>query len=134
MPKIKHKSTKTLKKRAWNLISEFVRRSAADNNGIVKCYTCAKPHFWTDMDCGHYIHGDNLDLEINNLRAQCNYCNRRLHGNSGIFCEKLIKEIGSEEIERLRFKKNQVLKLSFTELKQIIEEYKQKLLTLTRKD
>jgi hypothetical protein len=122
--KPKHISLKSLRKKSWGLISLYVRKFAADKNGIVLCYTCGKPHFWTDMDCGHYIHGDCLDFELNNLRPQCNYCNRRLHGNSGIFAEKLIKEIGQEQVFLLREKSRQVKKFTILELEEIIKTYK----------
>ena len=124
---MKTKSIKSLRKKAWKLLSEYVRRAAADKNGIVRCYTCGRPHYWTDTQCGHYIHGDSLDYEINNLRAQCVYCNKTLHGNSGVYCERLTKEIGTEEIERMRFKKNQVVKWNVIELEEIISTYTQAL-------
>lgn len=124
---MKPKSTKSLRKKLWNLVSEYVRRSASNEHGIVFCYTCNRPHHWTDMDCGHYIHGDALDYEINNLRPQCTWCNRRKHGNLGIFCEKLTKEIGAEEISRMRFAVKQVKKWTIIELEGMIETYKQAL-------
>lgn len=125
--KIKHKSLKTLRKKAWELISEYIRRSNADENGIVKCYTCGKPHFWTDMDCGHYIHKDCLDYDLVNLHPQCTYCNRRINGNKGVYCERLIAEYGEQVISELRVRSEQVKKFNIFELEEIINNYKQRL-------
>jgi len=126
-PKVKHISLKSLHKKAWELTSLYVRKSAANENGIVRCYTCDKPHYYTDMECGHYIHKDCLDYDLNNLRAQCNYCNCRLHGNSGVYAEKLIKEIGIDDVDFLREKANQVKKFNIFELEEIINDLKFKL-------
>lgn len=126
-PKVKHISLKSLRKKAWELISIYVRKSAADENGLVRCYTCGSPHFWKDTECGHYIHKDCLDFDLNNLRAQCNYCNRRLHGNSGVYAEKLIKEIGIDDVDFLREKANKVKKFNIFELEEIINDLKLKL-------
>lgn len=126
-PKIKHISKKALHKKAWALISEYVRRSAANEHGIVLCYTCGRPHIWTDIDCGHYIHKDCLDFDLVNLKAQCSFCNRRKHGNSGVFAERLIAEYGEQAIIELRTRSEQIKKFTITELQELIETYKQKL-------
>ena len=128
--KIKHISLKVLRKKSWDLISLFVRKSSADGNGIVRCYTCDKPHYYTDMDCGHYIHRDCLDYEPDNLKPQCNFCNRCKHGNLGIFAEKLIKEIGEKRVEALRQKSNEVKKFIIIELQDLIAKYTKLLETL----
>ena len=124
-PKIKHKSLKTLRKTAWRLQSEYIRKSAADEHGLVRCYTCSRPHYWTDMELGHYIHRDCLDYTKDNLRVQCNFCNRRLHGNSGVFAENLIKEIGYQRVEALRQAANKIKKFTVEELEELILTYKQ---------
>jgi hypothetical protein len=125
--KVKHKSTKKLRKKLWDLISLYVRKNASNEHGIAFCYTCGRPHHYTDLDCGHYIHKDCLDFEINNLRPQCTFCNRRKHGNSGIFAEKLIAEIGEEEVSLLRQKSQQIKKFTVEELETLIDTYKQSL-------
>jgi hypothetical protein len=125
--KVKHISLKTLRKKAWELISRYVRKSAADENGIVLCYTCGKPHYWTDMDCGHYIHKDCLDYDLINLHPQCGYCNRRLHGNRGIYAERLIAEYGESAIVELRIRSEEIKKFNIVELEGYIETYKARL-------
>lgn len=126
--KIKHKSIKILRKKAWKLISEYVRRTA---NGV--CYTCGDKRHWKKQNCGHYIHKDALDYEINNLHCQCVRCNQWLSGNLGVYSEKLSKEIGSEEISLMRQRANQVKKWNVIELEEIIETYKNALSTKEEK-
>ena len=131
--KIKHKSTKVLRKRAWNLISEYLRRSAANEHGIVLCYTCGKSHYWTDMDLGHYIHKDCLDFTEINLHPQCSYCNRRMHGNSALYAERLINEYGLDVILELRAKSEIIKKFTVGELEDLIRLYTERLKTLEGK-
>ena len=125
--KIKHISLKALRKRAWNLISEYIRHSAANESGIVLCYTCGNPHYWKDMDLGHYIHKDCLDFDIVNLHPQCNYCNRHMHGNGALYAERLIAEYGEQSIAELRVRSEQIKKFSIFELEELIKTYKEKL-------
>ena len=130
----KTKSTKSLRKKLWKLVSEYVRRKDADANGYTQCYTCGATKHFKEMDCGHYIHSDVLDFETNNLRPQCTRCNKWLSGNGGIYCEKLIKEIGEEEISLMRQRSKQVKKWQIGELEDMIETYKQTLKDLDSKN
>ena len=102
--------------------------SSADENGMVRCYTCGKLHRWQDLDLGHYIHLNALDFEPDNLRPQDTYCNRFKHGNSGVYAENLINEIGRVRVARLRDleKKYKAHPKKFTvgELEEIIQTYK----------
>ena len=122
--KIKHISLKVLRKKAWDLQSQYIRRASANEHGIVLCYTCGKPHYWSDMELGHYIHKDCLDYDIVNLHPQCNYCNRRLHGNHGLYAERLIAEFGETAIAELRVRSEQVKKFTIFELEELITKYK----------
>jgi hypothetical protein len=130
----KSKSTKSLRKKLWKLVSEYVRRKDVDARGNAICYTCGFTGAWNTLDCGHYIHRDCLDFEVNNLRPQCTRCNRYLHGNLGVYSEKLIKEIGEEEISLMRQRSKQVKKWEVGELEGQIETYKQTLKDLDSKN
>ncbi len=116
--KIKHISLKSLIKRAWKLQSEYIRRI---ENGICFCCGIRKP--WKQMDTGHYIHKDCLDFDLVNLHCQCSRCNRFLHGNLGVYAERLISEYGEEAIIALRQRANQVKKFTISELKDLINKY-----------
>lgn len=116
-------SYRRLNKIAWELTSEAVRKSYADENGMVKCYTCPKIMKWKEADCGHFHHG-KLDFDRErNLRPQCYYCNRMKHGNHAIFGTYLAQELGAEGMKKLLLDANTKI-YTWTELKSIIEKLK----------
>ena len=125
--KVKKKlpSLKSLKDKAWTLISIFVRT----NGGTVEynnCYTCGIRKHFKALHCGHYIH-NRLDYELKNLKPQCPACNKWKSGNLGVYGERLIKEIGLETVEKMRkysFKKGN--DYSRAELNEIIKTYSPK--------
>lgn len=132
--KEKHKTTKCfqnklnkrLKKKAWALISEYIRRKDAKND-LVKCYTCPKVDHYKNMHCGHLFHG-KLDLDPRNLKVQCSHCNLYLSGNHVIYVLTLIKDIGVEQVEALKLEANiKGNNYSNEELEQVIETYSEKL-------
>lgn len=81
------------------------------------------------MDAGHYIHG-RLDFDEDNIHAQCTHCNRYLHGNLGIYAEKLIALYGKDRVEKLRRRSTEIEKWSEDELKRLIEHYQKKITKL----
>jgi len=120
--KIKHISLKSLKKKAWDLQSEYIRRS---ERGI--CFTCRNKRNWKGQQAGHYIHKNCLDFDPINIHCQCVRCNKWLSGNTGIYAERLIAEYGEKTITELRQKANKIKKFTISELKELILSYKQKL-------
>ena len=122
MPKMP--TIKTYKKRAWNLVSEYVRKESL---GI--CFTCGEKKEWNKMHCGHYIHG-KLDYDLRNLKAQCPRCNRFLHGNLGVYAEKLIEIYGLNWIKKLRLDSENEKKYTIDDLKLIISKFENSLFNL----
>jgi len=111
VPFKKLKSTK-----AWKLTSELVRKLAKG-----RCYTCGRIVPFSKLVAGHAIEkigkaGIYFDLDC--LRGQCQYCNRRLHGNYAVYTLKLIKEIGEERVRRMH-KRARPKQWSKEELKEI---------------
>ena len=131
---MKTKSTKSLRNKLWKLVSEYVRRKDCDENGYTVCYTCGNRKHWKELDCGHYIHKDCLDFEVNNLHPQCTVCNRHWHGRLDVYGENLRKEIGEEEISLMRRRSKQVKKFAIQELEEMIETYKQTLKDMNSKN
>jgi len=123
--KIRHKSLKTLHKKAWRLHSEYVRKS---ERGI--CYTCGKHNHWKLCNAGHYVHQNSLDFDPVNIHCQCVRCNNYLSGNLGIYAERLIAEYGEEAVADLRHRANEIKKFTIEELENLILLYKQKLKAL----
>ena len=94
---------KSAKKAAWKACSEYVRKSAADRDGIVECYTCGKRAHWKKMQAGHAVpgRGNAVLCELDALRVQCYSCNICKHGEHHVFLPKLIKELGMERVDEI---------------------------------
>src|SRR5690348_2406650 len=74
--KRKAKSLSQLKKQAWCLLSQIVRRSRLNIYDQAYCYTCEEWKPWQELQAGHAIGGRHnavlFDEEI--LRPQCMAC------------------------------------------------------------
>ena len=127
--KKKGQTLSAMKKKAWKIFSEYVRRKDADEGGTVSCYTCGKLMFWRDSQAGHAIGGRNnaVLLDDSIVRVQCVGCNVFLRGNYPIFTTKLIKENGMDWWEEKLAGARQVVKLTREDLEDLIAAYKAKL-------
>jgi Bacteriophage Lambda NinG protein len=125
MAKGKSATVKALKRRAWKSFSEFIRRGAADRNGMVSCYTCGARIHWRECHCGHAIGGRHnavlFDPEI--CRVQCVRCNIFLAGNYGVFAAKLIRENGIEWYEEKLIAAKSLVKYGRADFEEIISRY-----------
>lgn len=114
------------------MLSEIVRRSAADKNGDVFCYTCNKKMHWKESQAGHGIGGRTgsvlLDRDI--LRPQCVGCNVFKRGEYPVFVTKLIRENGLDWWEDKLSSSKQVTKWNRAELEVLIESFKHELESL----
>jgi hypothetical protein len=120
---------KSLKTKAWALMSEWIRRKDADYRGYTECYTCGVVKPWKEMDCGHFQH-NKLDFDERNLKPQCTYCNNKLWGGGRLdkYALRLIDEYGRDWVDKLV--KDSIEKGNYynmTEMKLIIEDLKFKL-------
>ena len=123
---MKEPSFKTLKRKAWKMFSEYIRRRDADYAGRVSCYTCGLRMHWKSAHAGHAIGGRHhavlFDPEI--CRPQCYRCNVPMRGQYPIFAAKLIREYGLEWFEaKLQGAHHRVVKLTPADLEGLIERY-----------
>ena len=126
--KEKHKTTKgyqksklkTLKKKAWTLFSEWIRRENAVNN-MVRCYTCDVSLSYKEANAGHFFHG-KLDYDSRNIKVQCVGCNLYKSGNLAFYGVRLAKELGVEGMEKLRLDAN-TISYTIDDLEEIIAKY-----------
>lgn len=133
VPKAKRTRSPTLgalKKKAWKVLSMYVRKRDADEGGFVGCYTCGAPiHHKLEAQAGHAIPGRTgavlLDVDI--IRPQCRRCNVFMGGRYEIFAAKLIRENGLEWFEQKLEGARRVVKLTRADLEDFIQNYKQKL-------
>lgn len=106
--------------KAWKLTSKLVRLKS---KGI--CYTCDKKYPFEKLAAGHFREkrgSAGIYFEMDGLRAQCLYCNRRLHGNYAVYHFKLMKEIGMERYEKLNKLAQRSKVWTLLELEKIAEE------------
>lgn len=127
---MKRPTIKSLKNKAWKLVSEYVRRRHADKGGFTSCYTCGAPIHWKlEAQAGHAIPGRHsavlLDADI--CRAQCRRCNVFMRGRYEIFATNLIRENGLEWFEKKLSDAREVVKLTRADLEAVIGEYREKL-------
>jgi hypothetical protein len=76
--KKKLKSIAALRNEVAELVQKLVRLKAADENGMVKCWTCPAVKHWKEMHGGHFIErGKNATKMLEeNIHPQCPSCNR----------------------------------------------------------
>ena len=120
---------KTLVHKLDRLLSEYVRRSAADAGGTVTCVTCNRNFFWKDVDCGHYIKRQHMAARFNpmNVAPQCRKCNRFAGGMMDAFALYLVKRYGIQILDELAELKHQTKKWTRDELESLIVLYKTRL-------
>ena len=114
---------------AWKHFSEWKRRSNADENEIVKCFTCENTGHWKTFDTGHFASRIHTMTFINetNCHPQCKYCNMHLHGNLGQYAINLDKMYGVGTAEYLLKKSKLTCKMSESDWQELADLYRNKL-------
>lgn len=110
------------------VFSKYIRKSNADKDGLVQCFTCPIKLPVSEIQNGHFIHRTDLATRFleDNCKPQCPNCNRIHNEDSSIFANKLEQEkkgITQWLLEQSR----QVFKPTRDELKQLLIEYRFKL-------
>lgn len=123
--KVSKKSRSRLIKELDKVYSIYIRKSGADENGMVRCYTCGKIGHWKEMHCGHFFSRRYYSTRFfeKNTKVQCVSCNIFNQGAAPQFAIHLIKEYGNGILEELEREKNKTLKLSIPELEDLIKYY-----------
>jgi hypothetical protein len=122
-----------LKRKAWKLLSEYVRRkSASPTNGMAECYTCGTMMHWSRLQGGHFVPGrtGSVLLVEENVRPQCRDCNIFHRGSYHAYTLKMLSEIGRAKVDELMALRHQTKKWSRAELDDFIDEYKMKIADL----
>lgn len=107
--------------------SKFIRQRDADENGIVKCFTCETRNHWKEMDCGHFQKRQHMATRYDeiNCQTQCKDCNWLKQGNDEVFARNLEREYGYGTVERLKIKSRNKSKLDRFALTMLIKQYKE---------
>jgi hypothetical protein len=120
--------TRDLEKKLDRVFSEYIRLSAADDNGIVQCVTCGSFHHWREVHCGHFIPRVRKATRYSeeNCHPQCVRCNVFRHGEPDIYRQMLIKMYGTVAVEGLETLARMGGSYDAYSLQILLDSYKQK--------
>ena len=121
---------KPVKKRAWDVFSEYIRLRDADKNGYCTCITCGKRTRWNDgMQAGHGMAGrtNAILFEEKLVAAQCLACNMFKNGMPDEYHEVLLKKYGEEGYYELLRQKHSSRRFTVDELEEMISEWRDKI-------
>jgi hypothetical protein len=129
---MKTKTPKQLKKKADDLFSIHIRKKYADSDGYVKCYTCDKAYPIKEIQCGHFVRRVHLSTrwDEDNARPQCFACNVWKRGNYDEFALRLVNECGTDILNRLNVRKNEICKMTKSKYETLISELEDKIVKL----
>ena len=134
MVKVKKKPTvSSLKKKADQVFSTWVRLSNAAFDGTVACVTCGAVKPWKEQQAGHYERRSKNGLRYSetNVHVQCVGCNVFQHGNYPRYAQFMVKTYGQSILSELEEEAKKLHKFTVQELEGIIAEYKAKIAGLT---
>ncbi len=125
-----------LKKKLDALVSECVRRRAADFSGMAQCVTCPTLKPWKEMQCGHYVSRSHLSVrwDLRNCHVQCFVCNMKFNGckagNYPMFSKYLIEQNGVDWLLQLIKDGEKIKQWKLQDLQNEIEHFKELLVSL----
>jgi len=93
------------------------------------CISCDRP-LGAKFDAGHFFsvgRYPNLRFCEDNVHGQCVHCNQHLHGNHLEYNERIQQRISAFNYVVLMNKRNNDLKLTLDEIKELIKVYKLKI-------
>jgi hypothetical protein len=113
-------TVKSLDGEVWALFSEYVRRSAADDNGYCQCVTCKKIDHWKNMQAGHYLSRrfKAIKFDVRNVHVQCPLCNGFGHGMIEEYTAFMLTTYGRGTIDTLEYLSKQRHDFTIYELQQ----------------
>lgn len=115
-----------LKKLAWKVFSEWIRKRDANEDGFTRCITCGKWDHWKNLQASHFIPGRRnsiLFLE-ENCHAACYVCNVLKHGALEEYYPFMLSKYGQETIDRIKRLKNEIFKPTREYYESLIAKYK----------
>jgi hypothetical protein len=113
--------------KADRIFSLYTRQRDADENGIVRCISCGKPHYWREVDNGHFFGRENQALRFNeiNCNGQCRHENRFKEGNKVGYRKGLVKKYSEKTVLELESHEHDTLQRSQYDIDEIEKYYTQ---------
>ena len=130
------KSTlRTRQKALDSIFSEWVRRSAANEHGLVSCVTCGRKMYWLDAEAGHWVKRQHklVTWDERNVHVQCTRCNKWRGGAEEDHEAYIVAKYGREVADELEQARGRVFKVNKDWVEERIAYYKQKLTELETK-
>jgi len=123
---MKRATLSSAKKKAWKQFSLYIRLSAANEFGLIQCYTCPARSHYKEMQAGHWVEGHSNVVYINEdyVRPQCASCNIFHKGRQGEFRDLIRKELGDARVEELLIESKQIKKISIQDYMDLENKYK----------
>ena len=114
-----------LVKKLDTIFSIYIRRKNAVND-IATCITCGKKDHWKKLQNGHFQSRKHYSTRWDevNCQIQCPKCNVFNYGEQFVFGNKLDQKYGSGTARRLHIKAQKIIKLTNTEIEEMIIRYK----------
>lgn len=111
-------------------LSDYVRKSNADDFGIANCFTCTARKNWKQLDCGHFITRSKMSTRwlykpeegLVNMMPQCKRCNMT-GGQQYLFAKRLDKIHGEGTADKILRMSNNMTKFSLAELQEMTAHY-----------
>lgn len=112
---------------AWKWFSKYIRKRAADDQDLIKCFTCGKYCHYKNSDAGHFQSRryESTKFDENNVHPQCKHCNMYLAGNIGVYYEQIEKTYGTGTAKKIIQKSQMTCKRNYNDLKTISDKYRQ---------
>jgi hypothetical protein len=109
------------------LVSQYVRRSAADHQGYATCVTCGKTAPWQEMQAGHWIKRGHAStrFDLRNIYVQSAGCNMFAGGRQDEMAGHILKVHGPETVKELLIMKRTPKRWSVAELHEKIAEFQE---------
>ena len=122
------KSVSSLKKKADQVFSQYIRLRDADSNGYLDCITCGREYHWKQAQAGHFVSRkvSLLRFDEQNVNGQCVGCNMFKGGEQYAYSRALDMKYGVGTAEKLWNRRFETHKFTIGELEALIEEYKER--------
>jgi hypothetical protein len=120
-------SLKSLKKKAWELLSRAIRLENRDSSGRVECVSCKVRLPWNKgVQAGHFIDGrfNAILLDERGIHPQCYACNVLYNGRKEEYFVFMEQTYGRDVIDELRRLRNTERTYTAEELQGLIAGYK----------
>ena len=127
----------TEKNKLDKALSKYVRKSNADENGFINCFTCGAKKDWLyETDCVHFQSRSKMSTRflyepehgMVNVMPQCKRCNMPNGGNGEqyLFGKHLDELFGEGTAEKVEIMSNKMRKFSLPEIVEMRKYYTKK--------